>query len=236
MKNSLLLKLFVFGTLLLCATLAGCIKEDDGAPEERNLPTIQINDFSISEDDTDQTIAFEVALSGNNPTNAVVKFAAVSGTAVSPDDYEILTTGQLVFTPGQTSKVIEIKIKGDEVKEPSESFQLKLYNPLNVKLVSDVAVITIADDDDNTAGLVIPTGGYTSPASYPGYNLVWSDEFDGTALNPDFWTFETGGGGWGNNELQYYREDNNTTLQNGNLIITAKKQKFASNDYTSSRI
>lgn len=70
--------------------------------------------------------------------------------------------------------------------------------------------------------------------------LEWADEFNGTTLNTNWWSFETGDGcpnncGWGNNELQYYREDN-TTLVDGNLVITAKKQSFANRDYTSSRL
>jgi beta-glucanase (GH16 family) len=67
--------------------------------------------------------------------------------------------------------------------------------------------------------------------------LVWADEFDGTALNSDFWSFETGNGtnGWGNNELQFYRTQN-TSIQDGHLVITAKKEPFGGKEYTSSRI
>ncbi len=68
-------------------------------------------------------------------------------------------------------------------------------------------------------------------------NLVWSDEFDGDSLNTDFWNYETGNGtdGWGNNELQYYTQDN-VTVQDGSLIITAKKESESGFDYTSGRI
>lgn len=66
-------------------------------------------------------------------------------------------------------------------------------------------------------------------------NLVWSDEFDGTAVNTANWTFETGGGGWGNNEKQYYQAAN-ATVANGNLVITAKKQRVKANNYTSARL
>jgi hypothetical protein len=68
-----------------------------------------------------------------------------------------------------------------------------------------------------------------------GSNLAWSDEFDGTALNDNFWTFETGAGGWGNNELQYYRPEN-TTVSGGFLTITAKQESFGGSSYTSSRL
>lgn len=66
-------------------------------------------------------------------------------------------------------------------------------------------------------------------------NLVWSDEFDGTSVNTANWSFETGGGGWGNNEKEYYQAAN-ATVSNGNLVITAKKQRVKANNYTSARL
>ncbi len=70
------------------------------------------------------------------------------------------------------------------------------------------------------------------------FTLVWSDEFN---LNgpPDTknWTKEIGGAGWGNNELQYYtNRDENSYVQDGNLIITAKKENFLNRKYTSARL
>src|SRR5271168_3792886 len=39
-----------------------------------------------------------------------------------------------------------------------------------------------------------------------GWQLVWSDEFNGNSINTNNWTFDIGNGigGWGNNELEYY--------------------------------
>ncbi len=67
------------------------------------------------------------------------------------------------------------------------------------------------------------------------YQLVWSDEFEGNSVNASNWNFETGGGGWGNNEQQYYQAAN-ATVSNGNLVITAKKQRVKSNAYLSARM
>jgi beta-glucanase (GH16 family) len=91
--------------------------------------------------------------------------------------------------------------------------------------------------DQTGSKVTIPTSGATSPTSYTNMKLVWADEFDGTALNSDFWSFETGNGsnGWGNNELQFYRTQN-TSIQDGHLVITAKKEPFGGKEYTSSRI
>jgi beta-glucanase (GH16 family) len=231
---------FAAGLLALAVTLPACYQDDDGTPPELDLPVITINDITVTEDDQDRVLQLEVKLTGNNTTNAIVTFSAIAGTAEETFDYEVLTTGKIQFAPGETLKTIDINIVGDEVREPREAFQVKIYNPLNAKLEQDLATITIEDDDNNTAGLQIPTGGYTTPTSYPGYNLVWADEFNGTTLDPTSWTYEIGDGcpnlcGWGNNELQYYREDN-VSLVDGHLVITAKKQTFGGRDYTSSRI
>lgn len=84
-----------------------------------------------------------------------------------------------------------------------------------------------------------PNAGYSSPDSYDGYNLVWSDEFSGTDLSEN-WTFELGDGcpdlcGWGNQELEFYKKEN-TVLQDGNLVISAKREITNGRSYTSSRL
>lgn len=71
------------------------------------------------------------------------------------------------------------------------------------------------------------------------WNLVWSDEFEGTSLNTANWTAEigTGSGGWGNNELQYYtNRTQNLQVTGGNLVIKAQKESYGGMNYTSARI
>lgn len=233
--------LSVWGIILILSVIPfGCVDEDNGEPDALDLPSLTIPDMTILEGDVDQVVQVEVTLMGENKTNVVVSFSAVAGTAESGIDYEILTAGQLVFAPDENKKIIEVLIVGDEVLETKETFQIKLYNPINTYLDKDVAVITIADDDNNTAELVIPSEGYESPEMYDGYTLTWADEFSGDTLNLNDWTYEIGDGcpnncGWGNNELEYYREDN-TSLVDGHLVITAKDQDFGGSEYTSSRL
>lgn len=114
----------------------------------------------------------------------------------------------------------------------------------NIFLLSVLAFLGLTgcvSDEDAKKGsgdsVTIPTQGLTSPTSYPGMTLAWSDEFDGSTLNQAYWSHETGNGqnGWGNNELQFYRPQN-TSIQNGHLVITAKKEAFGGREYTSSRI
>ena len=70
-------------------------------------------------------------------------------------------------------------------------------------------------------------------SSSPNWNLVWSDEFNGT-IGPD-WVYDTGGGGWGNNELEYYQQSNASIVNNA-LAITAKQQSVGGMNYTSARM
>jgi beta-glucanase (GH16 family) len=72
--------------------------------------------------------------------------------------------------------------------------------------------------------------------------LVWSDEFDGPAIDPETWFFATGDGseaglppGWGNFELQYYLPDN-AQIEDGILKITARLEQIEGWPYTSARL
>ncbi|MDB5233524.1 MAG: hypothetical protein JWR44_517 [Hymenobacter sp.] len=66
--------------------------------------------------------------------------------------------------------------------------------------------------------------------------LVWSDEFDGSALDASKWTPEVRDV-WFNNELQATTSSrDNVTVTNGKLVITAKRENYNGRDYTSARI
>lgn len=73
------------------------------------------------------------------------------------------------------------------------------------------------------------------------WDLVWSDDFTGTAgTSPDAakWSFDIGAGGWGNSELQYYtnRATNASLDGQGHLLITARSESFGGSPFTSARI
>ncbi len=73
------------------------------------------------------------------------------------------------------------------------------------------------------------------------WQLVWNDEFNGTAVDTTRWTYDIGTGppypGWGNNELQYYTSrPQNAYLTNGLLHIVARKESYAGASYTSARL
>ena len=71
----------------------------------------------------------------------------------------------------------------------------------------------------------------------PGWNLVWHDEFDGNTLDPSNWTYDIGGGGWGNGEAEYYTDrPENVRVENGMLIIEARRELYQKLPFTSARL
>ncbi|MBS1564459.1 MAG: glycoside hydrolase family 16 protein [Bacteroidetes bacterium] len=70
-------------------------------------------------------------------------------------------------------------------------------------------------------------------------NLVWSDEFNYKGL-PDStkWSYGVGGHGWGNHQLEYYtaRRPENARVEDGKLIIEARKESWEGSGYTSARL
>jgi beta-glucanase (GH16 family) len=71
------------------------------------------------------------------------------------------------------------------------------------------------------------------------WRLVWSDEFDYAGLpDPKKWDYDVGGKGWGNKELEFYtaRRKENARVEDGHLIIEARKERWQENEYTSARL
>jgi len=87
------------------------------------------------------------------------------------------------------------------------------------------------------AGLIVPAVAYAQAG--PGWQLVWSDEFEVDGL-PDStrWSYAVGGHGWGNQELQYYTEarSENARVEDGHLLLTAVEEAYQGNGFTSARL
>jgi beta-glucanase (GH16 family) len=83
------------------------------------------------------------------------------------------------------------------------------------------------------------------PVSQPAGNaalppgVIWGDEFNYTGL-PDNskWNYDIGCDGWGNRELQCYtaKRKENARVENGVLIIEARREDYQQKKYTSARL
>ena len=112
---------------------------------------------------------------------------------------------------------------------PAGTEKVQLISEFVQNASTDLGAVYL-DDLSIGFGTISPTATVGSNT----YDLVWSDEFDGTALNSANWTPETGGGGWGNNEQQTYTSNSeNLSVGGGSLLIQAKKNGTS---WTSARI
>lgn len=73
--------------------------------------------------------------------------------------------------------------------------------------------------------------------------LVWQDNFDGPGIDGSKWIYDVGNGcqiglcGWGNSELQYYTSrPENARIENGRLVIEARREDFQGSAFTSARL
>lgn len=226
----LLVSLITFFSCKDSSDDTGIVPPEEPPMEEKITPDISITSVEGEEGNDETTFKFVVQLSEGTDEKVSVDFRTKEITAIAGEDFEG-KEGTLEFLTGETEKNIEIKILGDEEFEEDEKFELILSNAVNGELINESVEATIINDDAE------PYDGYVSPLEYPGYNLVWQDEFSGDEINSNHWNHEIGNSGWGNNEWQNYtaREDN-SYIDNGKLIIEAKQESFGGSDYTSARM
>lgn len=89
----------------------------------------------------------------------------------------------------------------------------------------------------STGCVAVFTPAPTPVPEIPGWTLIWQDEFDDKEINLSNWTYDLGGGGWGNGEAEYYTSrPENARVENGNLVIEARQEKYENSYYTSARL
>ncbi len=226
----------LFQVFILCVSISliSCSKKDDGVNSPPAvLPSVEISDATVERENTAAICRFYVDLSGSSDKKVSVHYTTTDGTAKSGDDFTS-QSGDLTFPPGKAELSIDVKIKGDSLRRAPQNFFVQLSDPENCTISVAKAIGTISNDG---TWLPTDTSGFVSPKSYPGYRLVWSDEFNGRQLNENDWNYETGGGGWGNQELENYTSrPQNVFVSAGNLVIEARKEDYGGNHYTSARI
>jgi hypothetical protein len=169
------------------------------------------------------------------PTNIVTQIQVVGAQVTVNVTAENANFYTVTFTQGGESTVIE-SADGLAQFNYSESGSYQIVSRAHTSYSHYIEKTDLVDVVIISGGGGAPQTGYTTPLSYPGYTLVWSDEFNGTSLSSD-WVYDigTGSSGWGNNELQYYT-NTNAIVANGHLEIKAKAEPFNTQMYTSSRI
>ena len=117
--------------------------------DDDNTPTLSIADATLTEGNSGNTpMNFTVTLSNPSSKTITVYAKTVPGTALANTDYIALSeTVPITFQPGETSKTLPVSIMGDTDDEPTETFQVQLFNPTNATLGDGDATGTIVDND-----------------------------------------------------------------------------------------
>ena len=116
---------------------------DDDRPGG-TVPDLEIQDAEVTEGGI---AAFTVTLSSSSEVPVTVSYETIDGTATAGADYTT-TSGTLSFTPGQTTKRVEVQTLPDTDQEGAESFTVRLSGATGATLTDGVATGTILDDDD----------------------------------------------------------------------------------------
>jgi hypothetical protein len=93
-------------------------------------------------------VAFRVTLSEASRDQVTVSYRTQNETAQAGEDYET-TQGTLQFAPGETTKTVEVPIRGDRKVEPDEFFSVLIVAPVNAAIAEPggVGTGTIENDD-----------------------------------------------------------------------------------------
>ena len=122
-------------------TVAGGSTGSGGKPSVRIIDTNTVEGNSGT-----HAISFPVRLSKAATVALTVRFQTADGSAKAGSDY-IAKSGTLTIAKGQKSGVITVLVKGDKVKEPSETFFVTLSNARNGYIADPNASGIIKNDD-----------------------------------------------------------------------------------------
>ena len=203
--------LFVF--LVAVATISFAYCTDDIDPDDTNEPenlTVEVLSIDL---ETFEVVIQAAALN-------TVNYRLYIGDAENYEEEN--TTGLFIYTFPEAGNY---------------DFSIRAYGASG-RYIKDSRQVSITQGQDPDP---VPLNrGYSTPLQYSGYTLVWNDEFSGTAVNEEFWSYDIGDGcpnncGWGNNELEYYRAEN-ASVGNDVLTIEARRESFGGKEYTSAKL
>jgi Calx-beta domain len=131
----------------------GTILNDDARP------TIRINDRSVPETNSSFfDVFFDVTLSHPTDETVTVRVDTADGTATTADsDYVSVTNRTVTFNPGVTLQQTPVRINGDALVEPDETFFVNLSGATNASSIADNQGLGTILNDDSPCSLIVTT-------------------------------------------------------------------------------
>lgn len=165
------------GVVLGVSSGTGTIQNDDG------IPQVSVDDVTVKEGDAPSTIiaSFTVSLTDPAVGGETITVDAAGVTAAEGVDFASFAPQVLTFVAGETEKVVDVTVNGDDDAEPDELFVLNLSLPTGLSVVDSAGVGTITNDDilvtvPSTATTTEGTAAVLSltiePAGHPAVNLL----------------------------------------------------------------
>lgn len=128
--------------MIVDGTGVGTILNDD------DVPSLSIGDATAKEGKSGAkptTMTFLVTLSSESGKTVAVTAATADGSAVAPADYQSVAPTTLTFAPGEKQKQVTVNIVADSAHELTETFFVRLTNPVNATLGRAQGTGTIID-------------------------------------------------------------------------------------------
>ncbi|MBN1781676.1 choice-of-anchor D domain-containing protein [bacterium] len=112
------------------------------------LFVLTINDVTQYEGDAGPS-AFSFTVSLNQPSSSIVtvNYQTADLSATAGSDYTAVSSTMLSFTPGQTSRPVDITVSGDTDYEPDEVFYVNLSGAVNAIIQDARGTGTILNED-----------------------------------------------------------------------------------------
>jgi hypothetical protein len=109
---------------------------------------LTVDDVAVAEGNRGSTRAlFTIRLSAPTRSRVTVLVDTADGTAVATSDYQGIVAKLVTLKRGETTATVAVNIKGDRLREPDESFFLRLSVPVNAHIADAQGIGTIVNDD-----------------------------------------------------------------------------------------
>ncbi len=193
--------------------IGGTVSLVSVASKAVNVNVVVSSTANVTKFDTQTTVTAKV--------ESGASIFQIAGNVVNDRGYSVLPTISSNNTTTKEDTTEKDNYRPSATATPAPSVTVpKSYTKENIDSTTPENVRVITDSNDLEA------------------RLVWSDEFNYTGKPAeDKWSYEVAKAGWVNNELQAYTDRlENASVANGNLTITAKKEDYQGDDYTSARI
>lgn len=155
-----------FGLLLTNATFSSVLDWRGVGTILDDEPRVRVEPLEIVEGSAGfHDVVVDVTLTKPGVSEITVEYATTNFTAKADGtvgDY-IAQSGTLTYFPGVTNQIITLSINGDTLYENDETFGIRLFNPTNAILSTNLVTMTILNSvgDDPKPKLSVVDGGLT---------------------------------------------------------------------------